>query len=263
MSERFRIAANHNIDRVRIAKLVRVAATKADLQLDPAIRTDVLKMIEEAVKGRIEAWKASNEDIVKSDVIQAVKPLAKDVLNEIKKKEESDEDFVVTLEGQMEIDSNDQAALKELDDKKLDIFGKIIADTLLGYIQGGAIKVGSEQEDLIFASEEEALQYLADMTGDKIIIASDRKQVTEHRFEDVGVENSQDFQGAGTAFTKWEDAFVGIGDSPWEAAEDALENAAHTWDVDNIKNEMSKEITVTEEESENGEIYQYVVLYLK
>lgn len=119
----------------------------------------------------------------------------------------------------------------------------------------------NEEGDLVFASEEEALQCLSDLTGDKIIIASDRKPVTEHELRDLGVEHEQYFQGAGTFFTKWEDVFVGIGNSPYEAAEDALDNAAHTYDVDSIKNNMSKKDTVSEEDGD--EIYQYVALYVK
>jgi len=83
----------------------------------------------------------------------------------------------------------------------------------------------------------------------------------EYEFKNLGVENDQYFQGAGTSFTDWDDVFVGIGSSPYEAAEDALEDAASSGkNVDNIKNDMSKEETVPED-SEN--IYQYVGLYLK
>ena len=171
MPERFRFAKDHQIDRSRIANLVRTAAADISDKFDinPINRKEILKLIEEAVKGRIEGWKKSKEGIVKSDVIQAVNPLAEDVLNNIKKKEEKDENFRVNLVNQ-KVDVTDKAAMQKIDKEKVKIFGKIIAETLLGYIQGEAIKVGSEQEEIIFASETEALQYLSDLTGEKIVI---------------------------------------------------------------------------------------------
>jgi len=91
--------------------------------------------------------------------------------------------------------------------------------------------------------------------------ASEEKKVNEYSFEDLGVENSQYFQGAGTSYTKWEDVYVGIGSNPYDAAEDALDSAAQSgWDVENINNDLPKEDTVPEEAED---IYQYVGFYVK
>jgi hypothetical protein len=61
-------------------------------------------------------------------------------------------------------------------------------------------------------------------------------KVSEHQWEDIGIEHSQYFPGRGTAFTEWDDVFVGIGDTPEEAAEDALEYAAQCgYELDGIE----------------------------
>jgi len=46
-----------------------------------------------------------------------------------------------------------------------------------------------------------------------------------YEWRDYGIMGSDYFQGAGTAGTDWEAAYVGIGDNPREAAEDALDQA--------------------------------------
>jgi len=52
------------------------------------------------------------------------------------------------------------------------------------------------------------------------------KSVERWEVEDHGVEHSQYFQGAGLAFTTFESIGTGIGDSPGEALDDAIEQLA-------------------------------------
>ncbi len=52
------------------------------------------------------------------------------------------------------------------------------------------------------------------------------KAITDYKITDHGVEHSQYFRGAGVAFSKWTAYYTGIGDSPSEALEDALEQLA-------------------------------------
>lgn len=49
------------------------------------------------------------------------------------------------------------------------------------------------------------------------------RQVAEFGFRDLGVDSPSYFQGAGTAFTDWDEVFVGTGDNAYEAASEALE----------------------------------------
>ena len=58
----------------------------------------------------------------------------------------------------------------------------------------------------------------------------------DYSIEDYGVDGEQYFPGVGTAYTDWDSAFTGIGETLREAIEDALENAAQgdidTTDID-------------------------------
>ena len=56
--------------------------------------------------------------------------------------------------------------------------------------------------------------------------------IEDHKIQDHGVENESYFQGADTAFTKWNACYTGIGDSPAQALEDALEQLATTGEYD-------------------------------
>lgn len=58
------------------------------------------------------------------------------------------------------------------------------------------------------------------------------KKISEYEIRDHGVDGEQYFQGAGVAFTKWEDCYTGIGDSTAEALEDALEQLAMSGEYD-------------------------------
>jgi len=57
----------------------------------------------------------------------------------------------------------------------------------------------------------------------------------EYEWEQIGLCNSDYFQGRGTAFTNWDDVYVGAGDNPAEAASDALEQAASYWKLDTVE----------------------------
>jgi hypothetical protein len=90
------------------------------------------------------------------------------------------------------------------------------------------------------------------------------KNKTVRSFEVInhGVEHSQYFQGCGLAFTRFEDVATGIGDSPFEALEDALESLAqNNWDVSAVVNDLPKDSDLPEAEdddAEPSEVYHYV-----
>ena len=69
------------------------------------------------------------------------------------------------------------------------------------------------------------------------------KIVEGWKIEDHGIEHDQYFQGCGTAFTKYDDVAVGIGDNFQEALSDALESLAQSgrWDVDDLEAKICKE----------------------
>jgi hypothetical protein len=54
------------------------------------------------------------------------------------------------------------------------------------------------------------------------------KQVGDYEFEDKGINTASYFGGAGTAFTRWDECFTGVGDTPAQAADDAIEMAAQS-----------------------------------
>jgi len=101
------------------------------------------------------------------------------------------------------------------------------------------------------------------------------KKIHEHEFVNHGIDFPSYFQGAGVAFTDWDECFTGIGDTPKEAAEDALEIAAQSgYNVDKIDNdlddfpsayvEMQEADEDEDEDEDDGEYPQfYVTLYVK
>lgn len=96
---------------------------------------------------------------------------------------------------------------------------------------------------------------------------SNRKP-SDYSIDDMGVDHPSYFQGAGVSFTDWEDCYVGIGNTPYEALKDALDNAACSeWDVEEIPNTLSDESDIPEPElgddDEPSELQHYVVLYLR
>lgn len=58
------------------------------------------------------------------------------------------------------------------------------------------------------------------------------QKVKEFQVDDMGIENSQYFQGYGVAFTSFSDCCYGIGDNPREALDDCLEQIASSHDID-------------------------------
>lgn len=86
-------------------------------------------------------------------------------------------------------------------------------------------------------------------------------KITEFEIIDHGVENEQYFQGCGTCFTRFEHVATGIGDSPYQALEDALDFAAQAGhnEQELVINTLSDEgqIPPLEEDDADG-IYHYV-----
>ena len=77
---------------------------------------------------------------------------------------------------------------------------------------------------------------------------------------DHGVDNSQYFQGCGTAFTSFDNCVTGIGDSFRAGLEDALESMAQM--VKSIPDELESEVADADEtitvEEDSEDCYHYV-----
>jgi len=87
------------------------------------------------------------------------------------------------------------------------------------------------------------------------------KIIHEHQITDHGVHDPQCFPGDGVANTMWDACSVGVGYSPHEALEDALEMLAQDdWDVQLFDNTLSKEDTVPHG---IGERWHYIALKVK
>ena len=88
------------------------------------------------------------------------------------------------------------------------------------------------------------------------------KSINSFQVLDHGVQHEQYFQGCGTAFTPFESVATGIGESPYDAMEDALEQLAHEWEIDSVGNTLSKKSQLPESENNEGEsaegVYHYV-----
>jgi hypothetical protein len=98
------------------------------------------------------------------------------------------------------------------------------------------------------------------------------KTISKYQIVDHGVEHSQFFSGCGTAFTEYESVYTGIGDTPFEALEDALNDASmDDWDCEHIENELSDKSDIPETEQEDddefsddaSELYHYVSIRVK
>lgn len=72
-------------------------------------------------------------------------------------------------------------------------------------------------------------------------------KIVDYECINHGVENSDYFQGCGTAFTDFDNVCTGIGDTLYEAVDDCLEQICTITDIDNV-DEIEKEIKNT-----NGE----------
>jgi hypothetical protein len=99
------------------------------------------------------------------------------------------------------------------------------------------------------------------------------KTISKYQIVDHGVEHSQFFTGCGTAFTEYESVYTGIGDTPFEALEDALNEASmDDWDCENIENELSDKSDIPDARQEEdddelsddaSELYHYVSIRVK
>ncbi len=66
-----------------------------------------------------------------------------------------------------------------------------------------------------------------------------KRTIKDFEIINHGVEHSQYFQGCGVSHTSYTDVATGIGDTPSEALNDALEQlAANGWDVEPIDSEL-------------------------
>lgn len=85
------------------------------------------------------------------------------------------------------------------------------------------------------------------------------KPITSFQIIDHGVEHSQYFQGCGVSFTPYTDVATGIGSTPKEALDDALDSLAQNdWDTEAIDQSdeyvgMDDTIPPELEEQEDGE----------
>ena len=90
----------------------------------------------------------------------------------------------------------------------------------------------------------------------------------KYNIEDLGVDHSTYFQGVGVAFTDWDVVFTGIGNTPHQAAEDAIEQAcmAGWYDAEHIINLCSSKSEIPErdvgDEYSDG-CHHYVALWVK
>jgi hypothetical protein len=93
--------------------------------------------------------------------------------------------------------------------------------------------------------------------------------VRSWEWRDHGVNGEQYWQGAGVSFTRWQECYTGIGDSPREAAEDAAEQAASNgWSLlpscEAVAAAASREskLPALDEDDDACEMHHYVVLYV-
>lgn len=89
--------------------------------------------------------------------------------------------------------------------------------------------------------------------------------IKAYELEDCGADHSQYFPGRGVSFTKWDLCYVGAGNSPREAIEDALEQAATCgYDVSAVKglSRFSKH-RPRSMPRDNDEWYCYAAIYIK
>lgn len=78
-------------------------------------------------------------------------------------------------------------------------------------------------------------------------LVGDKKPIGEYSLDNYGIEHQQYWQGVSTMHTDWDEVFVGIGDNPHEAGDDALSQAAEDgWFVDPIENELPDNPTVSD-----------------
>lgn len=110
------------------------------------------------------------------------------------------------------------------------------------------------------------------------------KIVEDYEIVDHGIDNSQYFQGCGTAFTEFEEVATGIGDDFAEAIDDCLEMLAQQgWDAEQLEkkikvdehwtvagypqsnsvSDMLDDEDVSEEDREDCECYYHVSIRVR
>lgn len=89
--------------------------------------------------------------------------------------------------------------------------------------------------------------------------------IKDYMVEDCGVDHAQYFPGRGVAYTAWDVVFVGAGDTPHAAAEDAIEQYAMSgYDTATIVNDLSEDSDLDDTaEDEDSELYHYAAVYIK
>ena len=94
-------------------------------------------------------------------------------------------------------------------------------------------------------------------------------KLDSYEVRDYGVDHAQYFQGAGVAFTEYDEVFLGVGDTLAEAFEDACDNAASSgWDVTDVDyytaaDNSSAHDSCDEEEHDECEMYRHVGLFVR
>jgi hypothetical protein len=94
------------------------------------------------------------------------------------------------------------------------------------------------------------------------------KTITDHKIEDHGVEHEQYFQGCGISHSKWDEVASGVGSSPREAYEDALDSLSqNNWAVDTLPSggELSNKSELPEADDDDSPdaLHHYVCVYVK
>jgi hypothetical protein len=100
------------------------------------------------------------------------------------------------------------------------------------------------------------------------------KAISEHKIKDHGVEHEQYFQGCGISHSKWDEVASGVGSTPMEAYEDALDSLAQNgWDVESLPQDgegLSKKSEIPPNEpigynpsGYSEDLHHYVCVYVK
>ncbi len=93
------------------------------------------------------------------------------------------------------------------------------------------------------------------------------KKITAYEIDDLGVDHSQYFQGAGISYTVFNDVAVGVGTNAKEAYNDAVEVLSQDWDTNRLPKHprgIRASDSLTEEEmSEEPEFWYYVAIRVR
>jgi hypothetical protein len=183
--ERLFIASNHKVNSLKLAsvidkvitagyedKLVYTDNEDREEKSNPGdSRIEFMKAIEyvarENINEAISFWdKIEVQELSKIDIQQA----AAKILKKLPKMVDEVEKLLKKANFEVEVDGSGSVD---------DIIKKILSEAITGYIKGAALSERKElsnpkpifsSENLIFASEDEAVQFLSDKLGKKIII---------------------------------------------------------------------------------------------